>query len=122
VRLIPGRVAAQFKGNELMNRIRLFMRALVVPIEALWKGICRLNSRAPRRLRLCENLPLGERRFVAVVECDSERFLVGGTASSLVLLCRLAAEPGVSREEKKMSRHTWRLCRSAVGQGRLEKC
>jgi len=34
-------------------------------------------------------LPLGERRFVAVVEFDAERFLVGGTPSSMVLLSRL---------------------------------
>jgi flagellar biogenesis protein FliO len=56
---------------------------------ALWERILRLGRRAPRRLRLCESLPLGERRFVAVVEFDRERFLVGGTASSLVLLSRL---------------------------------
>src|SRR5271170_6954655 len=49
-----------------------------------------LGRRAPRRLRLCESLPLGERRFVAVVEFEAERFLVGGTPSSMVLLSRLA--------------------------------
>jgi flagellar biogenesis protein FliO len=50
-----------------------------------WRAI----RRAPKRLRLCESLPLGERRFVAVVEFDAARFLVGGTGSSLVLLSRL---------------------------------
>jgi hypothetical protein len=44
----------------------------------------------PRRLRLCETLPLGERRFVAVVEFEQARFLLGGTSSSVVLLARLA--------------------------------
>jgi flagellar biogenesis protein FliO len=38
---------------------------------------------------LCESLALGERRFVAVIEFEQARFLVGGTASSLVLLARL---------------------------------
>lgn len=56
----------------------------------LWGRVLRLSRRAPRRLRLCESLPLGERRFVAVVEFDAARFLLGGTASSLVLLARLA--------------------------------
>ncbi|HTW57920.1 MAG TPA: flagellar biosynthetic protein FliO [Terriglobales bacterium] len=60
---------------------------------ALGKRILHLNRRAPRRLRLCESLPLGERRFVAVVEFEGSRFLLGGTASSLVLLARLP-EPG----------------------------
>ena len=57
---------------------------------ALWERVLRLGRRTPRRLRLCESLPLGERRFVAVVEFDRERFLLGGTPSSLVLLARLA--------------------------------
>jgi len=32
---------------------------------------------------------MGDRRFVAVVEYDEARFLVGGTSASLVLLTRL---------------------------------
>jgi len=56
---------------------------------SLWQRILRLSRRAPRRLRLCESLPLGERRFVAVVEFEESRFLVGGTSASLVLLARL---------------------------------
>jgi flagellar biogenesis protein FliO len=55
----------------------------------LWRRILRLSRRAPRRLRLCESLPLGERRFVAVVEFGQARFLLGGTSASLVLLARL---------------------------------
>jgi flagellar biogenesis protein FliO len=55
-----------------------------------WERVLRLGRRAPKRLRLCESLPLGERRFVAVVEFEAERFLVGGTPSSMVLLSRLA--------------------------------
>ncbi len=58
-------------------------------LAALWDRLLRISRRAPRRLRLCESLPLGERRFVAVVEFEKTRFLVGGTASSLVLLSRL---------------------------------
>jgi flagellar biogenesis protein FliO len=54
-----------------------------------WERFRRFSRRAPRRLRLCESLPLGERRFVAVVEFERSRFLVGGTTSSLVLLARL---------------------------------
>jgi len=49
----------------------------------------RMSARTAKRLRLCETLPLGERRFVAVVEFENERFLLGGTASSLALLARL---------------------------------
>jgi len=47
------------------------------------------SSRRQRRLRLAETLPLGDRRFVAVLEFENSRFLLGGTSASLVLLARL---------------------------------
>jgi len=62
-----------------------------------WRRILEWGRRRPRRLRLCESLPLGDRRFVAVVEFDESRFLVGGTAVSLVLLARLS--PAVSANQ-----------------------
>jgi hypothetical protein len=58
-------------------------------LAGLLKGVLRV-TRSAKRLRLRETLPLGERRFVAVVEFDRSRFLVGGTANTLVLLSRLA--------------------------------
>jgi flagellar biogenesis protein FliO len=69
--------------------LRISAGAFRVRGVALWERVLRLGRRKPRRLRLCESLPLGDRRFVAVVEFDRERFLVGGTPSSLVLLSRL---------------------------------
>jgi flagellar biogenesis protein FliO len=58
-------------------------------VAELWGRVLRLSRRTPKSLRLCESLPLGERRFVAVVEFERARFLVGGTPSSVVLLSRL---------------------------------
>ena len=57
--------------------------------SVIWANALRLPRRVPRRLRLCESLPLGEHRFVAVIEFDGEGFLVGGTSASLVLLARV---------------------------------
>jgi flagellar biogenesis protein FliO len=70
-----------------------------VRVIGLWERVLRLSRRAPRRLRLCESLPLGERRFVAVVEFERARFLVGGTPSSLVLLSRLADAGGRTEDD-----------------------
>ena len=57
--------------------------------------------RSQSRLRLCDSLPLGEKRFVAVVEFDSLQFLVAGTPSSITLLSHLppstASLSGVSQ-------------------------
>jgi flagellar biogenesis protein FliO len=52
--------------------------------------------RTPRRLRLCETLALGEKRFVAVIEFEGQRFLVGGGAASVNLLARLGESPDFS--------------------------
>src|SRR5271165_275011 len=68
-------------------------------VRAWWKRVRRLGQRAPRRLRLCDSLPLGERRFVAVVEFERSRFLVGGTTSSLVLLASLGMGQAESDED-----------------------
>jgi len=60
-----------------------------------------------KNLRVCENVSLGEKRFVAVVQVDNERFLIGGSPSSVALLTRLqeaktfAAE--LEREAGKIS-------------------
>ncbi len=51
--------------------------------------IGRWRARPPRQLRLCESLGLGERRFVAVVECGPQRFLIGGAGNSVALLTQL---------------------------------
>jgi flagellar biogenesis protein FliO len=45
--------------------------------------------RRERRLRLCEILSLGEKRFVAVVEYGPEKFLLAGTPQNISLLKRL---------------------------------
>lgn len=80
--LLPG----EFMTTDAMevSQGRLWERVL-----AFWQRLLRVSRRAPRRLRLCESLALGDRRFVAVVEFERARFLVGGTPSSLVLLSRL---------------------------------
>jgi flagellar biogenesis protein FliO len=54
----------------------------------------RLKARPEKLLRLTETLSLGERRFLAVVEFEQQKFLIGGTASSMCLLAELHAEFG----------------------------
>ena len=72
------RPAATHPAADPWLRFRLFLQRLLA-----WR------ERRPRRLRLCESLSLGDRRFVAVLEWEGSRFLLGATASSLTLLSRL---------------------------------
>lgn len=46
--------------------------------------------RRDRQLRLSETLPLGDRRFLAIVECRGKEYLVGCTGSSISLLSTLS--------------------------------
>jgi flagellar biogenesis protein FliO len=80
------RVASQIASP---SQVALQRPAIGILLFGWWQRIVRLGRRPPKRLRLCESLPLGERRFVAVIEFEQARFLVGGTAVSLMLLARL---------------------------------
>ena len=45
--------------------------------------------RREHSLRICETLQLGEKRFLAVVQFEQRRFLIGATNQSISLLDRL---------------------------------
>ncbi len=47
------------------------------------------TQQAKKRLRVCETVSLGEKRFIAVVQVDGEQFLVGGSSSSVSTLAHL---------------------------------
>lgn len=42
-----------------------------------------------RRLRLSETVPLGEKRFVSLIEVDNISFLIGSSPQSVTLLAQL---------------------------------
>ena len=47
------------------------------------------GSHPSRQLRLRETLALGERRFLAVVEFERQKFLIAGTGNSVAMLTTL---------------------------------
>ena len=63
-------------------------------LQLLCKGWNWLQQRlktqqSKKRLRVCESVSLGEKRFIAVVQVDGEQFLVGGSSSSVSTLAHL---------------------------------
>jgi flagellar biogenesis protein FliO len=63
----------------------------------LWSALQWITRRVKvqqsrKSLRICENVSLGEKRFIAVVQVDDERFLIGGSSGSVSLLSRLQEE------------------------------
>jgi flagellar biogenesis protein FliO len=55
-------------------------------------------KQARKNLKVCENISLGEKRFVAVIQVDEERFLIGGSSSSVSLLTRLQEQKSGSTD------------------------
>lgn len=66
-------------------------------LRAFFRGLA--IRRRERSLRLCESLPLGEKRLLAVVQFEGRRFLVGATSQSISLLDRLDPAP-VGRQKR----------------------
>jgi hypothetical protein len=65
---------------------------LDTPRQGLLGGLFSwLRGRAPARkqLRLVETVPLGEKRFVAIIHAHGRKYLVGGGASGVALLTSL---------------------------------
>jgi len=59
-------------------------------------------QRRDRHLRLCESISLGDKRVVALLQLDSQRFLIAATPQNICLLQALGpavAEPEDSRQK-----------------------
>jgi len=65
-----------------------FLAALVTQAWSWTQQKLRSEQRK-KRLRVCESVSLGEKRFVAVIQVDGEQFLVGGSSSSVATLAHL---------------------------------
>jgi flagellar biogenesis protein FliO len=74
-----------------LPRAEIWVEALVLKLWSALKWITRRVKvqQVRKSLRICENVSLGEKRFVAVVQVDDERFLIGGSSGSVSLLSRL---------------------------------
>jgi flagellar biogenesis protein FliO len=62
------------------------------------------SQHAKKRLRVCETVSLGEKRFVAVIQVDGEQFLVGGSSSSVSTLAHLESAPQFSDVLRQQAR------------------
>jgi Flagellar biosynthesis protein, FliO len=102
-----GALKSEPEGNltEIRQSRGLRWETVLCWLTGAWKFARRqLASRQSRkRLRVCESVSLGEKRFVAVIEVDGEQFLVGGASSSVATLARL--EP--TQEFSEVLKRRW---------------
>lgn len=66
-----------------------------------WLRAKRQAQIAAKRLRVSEQVSLGEKRFVAVVEVGRQQFLVGGSSTAVSLLAKLEPEVNFSQVLQK---------------------
>jgi flagellar biogenesis protein FliO len=76
---------ASLSTNSLLQRTP----ALLARLRALWSHVT--IRRRDRSLRIAETVSLGDKRFVAILEFEHQRFLIGITSQSVSLLQALAA-------------------------------
>jgi hypothetical protein len=83
--------ASKVSGISQTSRTDGKRQSLMCLLSEQWSRICGQISvrRVKKRLRVCETVSLGEKRFVAVVQVDGEEFLVGGASNSVCTLARL---------------------------------
>lgn len=63
-----------------------------------------------KQLKLLQNLPLGQRRFVSLIEADGKRFLLGVTDSQITLIKAMDELPfdqALGIDEPKTVRELW---------------
>jgi hypothetical protein len=68
-----------------------FWKSMASQLTELWNWAQEKfrSHQVRKRLRVCETVSLGEKRFLAVVQVDGEQFLVGGSSSSVSTLAHL---------------------------------
>ncbi len=71
---------------------RLLAQAFATARESsrtLWRVLMTRARRAPKSLLLRETAALGDRRYVAVIQFEGQRYLIGSSPSSVTLLAHL---------------------------------
>ena len=59
-------------------------------------------KRRENQMRLCETLSLGDRRFLAVVLVEQQKYLVGGAPNSVALLAKLPSQAQKLRRDDEV--------------------
>jgi flagellar biogenesis protein FliO len=74
-----------------------FAVVIAVPL-VLWWYVRKTRSAGPNRLRITDKAALGKSTWVAVIEVDDHRFLVGAGESGVGLISELEALPEVAED------------------------
>lgn len=83
--IVPATLVEELRANSLLshlNKLWTWLRA---------QGAVRAQH-SRQRMRVTETVSLGEKRFVAILQVDGERILIGGSPGNVSLLKQLKAD------------------------------
>jgi flagellar biogenesis protein FliO len=79
-----------------LARTQSVLTTLLAPtagrLKILWRDIIRRSAGRHKALAVRETAALGDRRFVSVIQFESQRFLIGSSPTSITLLAKLPDE------------------------------
>lgn len=98
---------AEPSGNNALIALVVPLLTVVFALAALWWMLRRYGGRngSAGPARIVQVLAVGPRERVLVVECDSRRFLLGITQSTISLLTELGAEDAATRQSRATPIH-----------------
>ncbi len=74
-----------------MPGVNPMIRSILSSLKQIGANVQGIRCKRRRRsMRLCETLPLGERRYLALVEVERQKFLLGTAGNSISLLATLS--------------------------------
>jgi hypothetical protein len=87
-------------------RLLLLVEHGLAALRRTWIWISERSKvrRRVRKLRVCETAQLGDKKFIALVQADGQRFLIGGTSGSISLLATLPSRKS-SRASSSKKNH-----------------
>ncbi len=85
------------------NSPRFFTLA-ATRLKVLWRSVIRHATNKRKALSVRETAALGDRRFVSVIQFESQRFLIGSSPTSVTLLAQLPDQPHHEKEPDEEAR------------------
>ena len=79
-------------GPFVRQHVRLVLQHTRRAWDWSWQRI--QSQQVKKRLRICESVPLGEKRLLAIVQVDGKRFMIGAASGSVSMLAELPGVPG----------------------------
>jgi flagellar biogenesis protein FliO len=85
---------SQARPNQACFLILAVRRLIAAyPPKVIWRSLVRRARSKGKALSVGETAGLGDRRFISVIQFESQRFLVGSSPGSVTLLAQLPDRP-----------------------------